>query len=1101
MTRRPRRLVLHILAAATLFCASPCSGTGMDAPVDSLSARLLPLLSAGRIDDIEKLCRDRLAAEPADSLEIATLDQWLAISLFQRGKIEGDECLQLARRTLAIRERHLTQDDPAIAEAAMMVADIRTRLADYEGVDSLYLRAIAIREAAFGPRNAKLARVLANYAIFLKSTGQLDRARETYERTLSIEKETLGPDDPSVARTLFNLGNLLIDAGVPGTAEKHYREAIAICERSPSARRIDIARYRTGLASALTRNHQVIEAREELAQAIETYEAELGPTHQRSIETAAMLASVLREIGDVDQAEPLMARAFQGYERQLGPDHPKLAQILAEWAAIRLQQGDIDGAIEMSRRSLAIRERALGNGDLATAFAMNELSKLCLGRGDVRAADSLASRSIEIETSALGPDSLRSPTPFLTRIECFRRTGRGKEAGALLRVAEEIVRRTVGERHPSYDACLRARVHLLADEGRSSEALAVALQSLALQRNLIRSIARGLPERQALQYLAGVEPAQDLVLDLLVDHPEDLASAGDAWTELVESRALVLDEMAARRRALAGSDRPDSVRAREVNELAELTRELAWMLTSSPDPVREGASGEQFAATRARQEEIERRLALEYSPPAQAPQVSGAPATRELSPAMLGSDLPGASVLVSYFRYRHESASTNRPVASVGRLQGIEAIPHGDSLRYAAMIVHPGEGAVALVDLGRADDVDLRIARWRDEVEAGTKIPGRTPASAEAFYRAAGGRLREAIWDPIAPFVLADSVVFFIPDGEISLVDPATLPTGQDRYLIDGEQRFHTATTERDLLAQRGAPQVASGLFAIGAPDFDSSASASGGTESRSIPERSPAARAATTAGTDRGTLPSCEEFARVTFRPLPGAAQEVDQVVSLWNEAPARDRGDAERLVGAAASEGAFKALASRRRILHIASHGFFLGADCGQSIPGTRGVGGVAPSESARSPRSIAYNPLLLSGIALAGANLRATVPPVTEDGILTAAEISEVDLAGTQWAVLSACDTGLGAPYAGEGILGLRRGFQIAGAETVIMSLWSVDDQIVREWMARLYRARLEEGLSTPEALHDASHGMLQERRRAGQSTHPYYWAGFVAAGGWR
>src|SRR5262249_49654260 len=113
----------------------------------------------------------------------------------------------------------------------------------------------------------------------------------------------------------------------------------------------------------------------------------------------------------------------------------------------------------------------------------------------------------------------------------------------------------------------------------------------------------------------------------------------------------------------------------------------------------------------------------------------------------------------------------------------------------------------------------------------------------------------------------------------------------------------------------------------------------------------------------------------------------------------------------------------------------------------------------------------------------------------------EVASLDLTGVEWAVLSACDTGLGVIRAGEGVLGLRRAFQVAGARTVIMSLWSVEDQTTRQWMQTLYRSRLERGLDTAEAVREAALTVLRARRAQGLSGHPFYWAGFVAAGDWR
>jgi CHAT domain-containing protein len=100
-----------------------------------------------------------------------------------------------------------------------------------------------------------------------------------------------------------------------------------------------------------------------------------------------------------------------------------------------------------------------------------------------------------------------------------------------------------------------------------------------------------------------------------------------------------------------------------------------------------------------------------------------------------------------------------------------------------------------------------------------------------------------------------------------------------------------------------------------------------------------------------------------------------------------------------------------------------------------------------------------------------------------------------------VLSACDTALGELRAGEGVFGLRRAFQLAGARTVIMSVWPVDDEVTRAWMAALYRSRFTDHMDTAKSVQHASLELLRQRRKSGGSAHPLYWGGFIAAGGWQ
>jgi CHAT domain-containing protein len=187
----------------------------------------------------------------------------------------------------------------------------------------------------------------------------------------------------------------------------------------------------------------------------------------------------------------------------------------------------------------------------------------------------------------------------------------------------------------------------------------------------------------------------------------------------------------------------------------------------------------------------------------------------------------------------------------------------------------------------------------------------------------------------------------------------------------------------------------------------------------------------------------------------------------------------EAVLFTGARATKVAVAQLDSPR-MLHIASHGFFLQEPAGNL------------SASASAGAAVNVNPLLRSGIALAGANLDRER---RGDGILTALEASGLNLWGTQLVTLSACDTGVGEVRNGEGVYGLRRAFVLAGAETLVMSLWPISDYSARETMVRYYTG-LRAGLGRGESLRQAKLAMLKGKGRQ----HPYYWASFIQSGEW-
>ena len=184
-----------------------------------------------------------------------------------------------------------------------------------------------------------------------------------------------------------------------------------------------------------------------------------------------------------------------------------------------------------------------------------------------------------------------------------------------------------------------------------------------------------------------------------------------------------------------------------------------------------------------------------------------------------------------------------------------------------------------------------------------------------------------------------------------------------------------------------------------------------------------------------RGSEQRSSDLSQLQFGRLPGTAMEAEAIKDVL---PA-----ANVLIEAAATENVLKQVESPR-ILHIATHGFFL-ADVERPLSNNRGGLGVIASDGALSlaPNRVGAaveNPLLRSGLALAGFNSRSSG---NEDGVFTALEAANLDLWGTQLVVLSACETGLGDIANGEGVYGLRRAFALAGAESQLMSLWQVSD----------------------------------------------------------
>jgi CHAT domain-containing protein len=366
---------------------------------------------------------------------------------------------------------------------------------------------------------------------------------------------------------------------------------------------------------------------------------------------------------------------------------------------------------------------------------------------------------------------------------------------------------------------------------------------------------------------------------------------------------------------------------------------------------------------------------------------------------------------------------------------------------FLAFVLHPDSDRIGVFDLGDAKSIQDLVTRMRasatDEANAG----GVGSMRNERAYRVAGAELRKRIWDPLQSELKDAKLALVVPDAILNLIPFSALPDGKG-YLVEHAPVIHLLSSERDLIPSDAAPKK-TGLVAIGSPRFD--------LAGNSLPP-SPL----------RDADISCDEFRKLEFHPLPGTAEEISDIASTWRR---WNSGEASAsIVGYQATRARFLDEAPRSRVLHIATHAFLLDKTCGDG------------------------NPLLHSGLVFAGANQG------RESALLTAQQIASLDLSGLDWAVLSACNTGNGELHDGEGVLGLERAFRLAGARSVVMALWPVDDTTTRLYMHELYAQRLERHASTADAVWNASRVLLLKRRAAGKSTHPWHWAGFIGSGAW-
>jgi CHAT domain-containing protein len=487
-----------------------------------------------------------------------------------------------------------------------------------------------------------------------------------------------------------------------------------------------------------------------------------------------------------------------------------------------------------------------------------------------------------------------------------------------------------------------------------------------------------------------------------------------------------------------------------VDKLVELRAQRAYLLLRPPEALAVEARRVRVAQLDQQISAIEAQLSTASAAFKQA----HIPITLE---AVQG-DIPEKTALVEFFVYRRYHVNER----STGKRWG--------KAHYVAYVLHP-KGEPAWVSLGEAAPIEAAAEAFRQSV-----------AQRRSDVRQRALDLDALTLGKFRPLLGEASTLLISPDGALNLVPFAALIDEKGQYLIE-RYRLSYLTSGRDLLRQSSGSSSREAPLILGDAAF--------GGAFGSADRRGEGKRAA--------------EMGALRFGPLPGTAKEVQAIGKILGLAAKCI------LTKEAASEAAVKAVKGPR-ILHLATHGFFLSDLPEAPIPDVLNAGSQA------TPYRL-EDPLLRSGLALSGFNRRQEATDAN-DGVLTALEVAGLDLWGTEVVALSACETGVGEVRAGEGVFGLRRALVLAGAQSQLMTLWQVADEPTKELMVSWY-SQLKQGIGRAEALHQAQLAALRgevlpitntrlrgvvlavtpdqatDPSLAG-SRHPYYWASFILSG---
>jgi tetratricopeptide (TPR) repeat protein len=835
-----------------------------------------------------------------------------------------------------------------------------------------------------------------------------------------------------------------------------------------------------------------------------------GQVSQEQIDRLNQQVMGLFEQGRYRQALELATQVCEWARRGLGENHPLRATGLHNLGFMCQAMGEYARAEPLYRQALEIRKRLFGENHPACAATLGNLAGVYEFTGDYAAAEPLYRRAVDILRRAPGGNHSDYAASLNNLAGLHYAKGEYARAEPLYRQALAIWQEVLGEDHPDYAAGLYHLAVSSAAQGRAVEALDLMRKALAIDEHSLGQIFTIGSDRQRLAYLQKIQTHLQVFLSLVCRHLADSRQAIQAALEVVLRRkALAAEALMTQRDAILGGRNP--LLQEQLRKLTLLRRQIARQTLAGPAAGEDAAAHlRQLAQWHAERERQEQALAR------QVPEMDLEQKLRAAGRRAVALAVPAGVALVEFVRFH---------------VVNFQAVPARDEsqwqpARYLAFVLSAAEpDDVQMLDLGEAEPIDRMIADFRAgitrdpdnrraQVPYADEEPGADGEAPSVAVTGQGTALRQRVFDVLLPHLGGRTRLLLCPDGDLTRLPFEVLPDGRGGRLID-TYRISYLSSGRDVLRcgtqPTGQPRPP---LVVADPDFDlvrqpvaaasspappvAKATATkkggflswllgrqGGTSERGTTPRRTDCQPVLRKGSSAEGAPSTprvttSRYSRDLNRAagacrLPGTRIEGERIAALLNVQPWLETHVLEACLKGVRSP----------RLLHLATHGFFL-----RDQPRQDGQAGGA----ADGLPSSYENPLLRSGLLLAGYNTwlaRGELPPEAEDGMLTAEDVTGLDLLDTELVVLSACETGLGQVHVGEGVFGLRRAFVLAGAKTLVMSLWKVPDLQTQELMVDFYQ-RILAGQPRAEALRQAQLALKARH------PDPYYWGAFICQG---
>lgn len=1012
-----------------------------------------------RVDSLLKVGRDFIGKRNyPKAQDLLTMAEKIAVDRFGRESVSFSNCIQLSGRlnevqrnfndaekkyleVISIRKRVLGKVHPQVATMLNGLGGLYRTWSQYEKAEPLYLEALTIWEKTTGKEHRDYAVGLNNLGVLYLFKSQYEKAEPLILQAKQIREKVFGKESLEYASSTMSLGVLYRDMGEYEKAEPLQQEALLIRKKLLGENSPEYAESLNNLGSLYYFLGNYEKAESLWHESLAIREKTVGKEHPNYTSVLGNIGALYLAIGDYDKAEKTFIETIKINEKVAGKEDPDYAMGLVNLAGLYSTLNRYDQALQLLFEAKSIWEKGVGKEQPDYVNCLHNLGSVYKEMDSLEKAEQFYLEAHFIEEKIFDKSNSEYVKGPINLATLYRKMGKYEKAEALLLEAKTILEQTVGKEKFVYALCLHNLARTYSDLGQHNKAEPLFLETNSIARKLVSHANRHLSEREMDNYLKSFSEQQFQLLSF-VQYSGNVNAIPVCYDNSLFYKGYLL-QAANKIKQLSIAD---TTSVEKLNRLKSIHRRLS-KLYAAPLTTRDSSAITQLESEANTVEKELTKTVAGY-----------ADATRQVNWQDVQSALKPGEAAIEFVNFQTDFQNQT------------------DSTMYAALLILPGVAKPKFIPLFKEKQLIQLLNQTQNSNSIATVYASRGVKPLQTGTQMSG--LLELIWEPIVVHLSDVKTVYYSPSGLLYRLNFNAIPIDKGLILSDKYRLVELGTT-RSLVLHDSKKR-----------DIFNTAVLYGGIHYQMDPMM--------LARDSISHIQLDSQFTELSFvfddqglphrgdnwNYLPGTKNEVDHINMQLKKA----KFSSKVLSGYDATEETFKSLGQGNkspRILHIATHGYF--------FPDLK----VEPNKNKTTEREpifkISEHPMMRSGLILAGGNFTwKTGKPLyegMEDGILTAYEISQINLDNTELVVLSACETGLGDIQGNEGVYGLQRAFKIAGVKYIIMSLWQVPDKQTSQLMITFYKKWLENKLSIPDAFHAAQ----KELREAEMD--PNQWAGFV------